>query len=107
MRHAPRPEPLDPAAEEAEPGAALLALVEEELHADADAEHGPSVADARATSASASPRRLEAAGRRARVPDAGDHGERRLGTSPGSVETVGFAPARAKAEQTLRRLPAP
>src|SRR5205807_9061041 len=46
VRNPPRADPLDPAGEHAEPRAALLALPEEQLHADANAEHGPAGVDA-------------------------------------------------------------
>ena len=63
--------------EEAEPAAALLALLEEELHAEADAEHRAGRRDALAQGVgepAASSSRAAALG----VADAGDHRERRL-----------------------------
>src|SRR5262249_18246773 len=77
VRDAPRAESLDAAGEEAEPGAALFALLEQKLHAEADAEHrssgGGSVAQGIGQATSP-----EAAGGASGVADAGDHGERRL-----------------------------
>ena len=70
-------EPAHRAAEEAEPGAALVALLEQELHADADAEHRP--AGRRAVSQRLVDAGAREPGGRARdVTDAGDDRERRL-----------------------------
>ena len=57
MRHARGPQPLDAAREHAEPAAALLALLEEQLHADADAEHAAGRRRRARAAPSARPRR--------------------------------------------------
>ena len=94
----------DRAGEHAEPFAALVALVEQKLHADADAEHGPAGRGARAD-------RLVDAGcreptRRARdVTDAGDDRQRRLAHAVASSVTNGSAPARVKAEAEAAQVP--
>ena len=101
-----RLETRDGAGEQAEPLAALVALLEEELHADADAEQGPAVAGPLAQRLVDAGSREPGSGARG-VPDAGDDGERRLADLGRVGRDDGSAPARASAAQRLRRFPAP
>ena len=91
--------------EQTEAFAAFVALLEEELEPDADAEHGPAGGDALAQHVR---ERLRARARRcAAWPTPATIASGAAATSAGSLVTTGSAPARASAEQTLRRLPAP
>ena len=75
MRHAPRSQPTHRTFQEAEAAAALLALLEQELHADADPEGRPALCDALSQRARNRP---EATGGALDVADARDHRERGL-----------------------------
>ena len=87
------------------PSPALVALLEEQLEPDADAEHGPAVGHAVAQHVRERP---EPCGRASRTwPTPATIASGASATSAGSLVTTGSAPARASAEQTLRRLPAP
>ena len=93
VRHAPRADAPDRAVEELEAGAALLALAEEELHADADPEHRPAGGDAVADRVVEAVRGEPARGA-LDVADAGDHRERRLahGSGVGRDRRLGTCP---------------
>src|SRR5439155_10797869 len=77
VRNPPRAQSLDPACEQLEPAAALLALAEEKLESDADAEERPACFDALAEGGGETSL-LESAGGAARVTDSGDDRERRF-----------------------------
>ena len=74
MRHLARPQADDLAAEERQAAAALLALAEEKLHAEADPEDGPRRCNALAQLLG-NPPRFELDGRARGVADAGNDGE--------------------------------
>ena len=88
-----------------EPLTALLALPEEELHPDADSRDGSAVRDALAQGLVEGVPARPAAALDVADPAISASGASR--TTSGSVVTIGRTPARASAEESERRFPAP